>query len=217
MKNAIVVVLAGMVLFAAAESQGADFGPANPFYRVSSLPFHAPAFDRIKDEDYQPAIEAGMAEELQEINKIANNPAAPTFQNTLVAMERSGRLLSRSSAVFFGVTQANINPTLQSARTALAPKLAAHSDAIRLDAVSPGIEPIVRVIDDWFTARPLGLIFECKTGNGWLLVSGIDLLTDKEKRPEARQLLYSLEKYMAGDQFAPHLPVDIKTINDLFK
>ena len=133
MKNAIVVVLAGMVLFAAAESQGADFGPANPFYRVSSLPFHAPAFDRIKDEDYQPAIEAGMAEELQEINKIANNPAAPTFQNTLVAMERSGRLLSRSSAVFFGVTQANINPTLQAARTALAPKLAAHSDAIRLN------------------------------------------------------------------------------------
>jgi hypothetical protein len=61
------------------------------------------------------------------------------------------------------------------------------------------------------------LIFECKTGKGKLLVSGIDLLTDKEKRPEARQLLYSLEKYMAGDRFAPQSSADVKTINDLFK
>ena len=92
-----------------------------------------------------------------------------------------------------------------------------HADAIRLDDVAAGLQPIVRVIDDWFTARPLGLIFECNTGKGKLLVSGIDLLTNKEKRPEARQLLYSLEKYMAGDQFAPRLFVDVKTINDLFK
>jgi hypothetical protein len=92
-----------------------------------------------------------------------------------------------------------------------------HADAFRLDAVSPNMEPIVRVIDDWFTARPLGLIFECKTGKGKLLVSGIDLLLDKEKRPEARQLLYSLEKYMAGDQFDPQLSVEAKTIKELFK
>jgi peptidyl-dipeptidase Dcp len=133
MKNAIVVALAGIALIAGAKSQGAEFGPSNPFYRASSLPFHAPAFDKIKDQDYQPAIEAGMADQLQEIGKIAMNPAAPTFENTLVAIERSGRLLARSSAVFFGVTQANINPTLQAARSALAPKLAAHSDAIRLN------------------------------------------------------------------------------------
>jgi hypothetical protein len=92
-----------------------------------------------------------------------------------------------------------------------------HADAIRLDDVAAGLQPIVRIIDDWFTARPLGLIFECKTGKGKLLVSGIDLLTDKEKRPEARQLLYSLEKYMAGDRFAPQSYADVKTINDLFK
>jgi peptidyl-dipeptidase Dcp len=133
MKNAIVVALFCLVLMTGAKSQGADFGPSNPFYRVSSLPFHAPAFDQIKDQDYQPAIEAGMAAQLQEIHQIATNPAAPTFDNTLVAMERSGRLLARSSAVFFGVTQANINPTLQAARSALAPKLAAHSDAIHLN------------------------------------------------------------------------------------
>ena len=92
-----------------------------------------------------------------------------------------------------------------------------HADAIRLDAVSSHLEPIVRVIDDWFTARPLGLIFECKTGKGKLLVSGIDLLSDSEKRPEARQLLYSLEKYMASGRFAPKLSVDAKTITELFK
>jgi hypothetical protein len=92
-----------------------------------------------------------------------------------------------------------------------------HSDAIRLNAVSPRIEPIVRVIDDWFTARPLGLLFECRVGKGRLLVSGIDLLSDNKNRPEARQLLYSLAKYMAGPRFAPRVRVSIKTINDLFR
>jgi len=112
----------------------AGFGPSNPFYLPSTLPFQAPPFDRIKDDDYQPAIEAGMAQELVEINKIADNPAPPTFQNTLVAMERTGQLLRRATGAFFGVAQANINPTLQNARTALAPKLAAHQDAIHLNA-----------------------------------------------------------------------------------
>ena len=111
----------------------ADFGPANPFYSASKLPFGAPPFDKIKDEDYQPAIEAGMAQQLGEIDKIANNPAAPTFENTLVAMERSGRLLARATAAFSGVSQANTNPVLQQAKTALAPQIAAHQDAIHLN------------------------------------------------------------------------------------
>ena len=111
----------------------ADFGPSNPFYKASPLPFQAPPFDRIKDEDYQPAIEAGMAEQLREMQKIANNPAAPTFENTLVAMERSGLLLARARATFSAVAEANIDPTLQAAKTALAPKMAAHLDAIHLN------------------------------------------------------------------------------------
>ena len=111
----------------------ADFGPANPFYSASKLPFGAPPFDKIKDEDYQPAIEAGMAQQLGEIDKIANNPAAPIFENTLVAMERSGRLLARATAAFSGVSQANTNPVLQQAKTALAPQIAAHQDAIHLN------------------------------------------------------------------------------------
>jgi peptidyl-dipeptidase Dcp len=133
MKHSMAFALAGLALMAGAVSRASDFGPSNPFYQASALPFHAPPFDKIKDQDYQPAIEAGMAEQLREMSKIAANPAAPTFENTLVAMERSGRLLARTSAAFGGVTQANINPTLQAARTALAPKLAAHSDAIRLN------------------------------------------------------------------------------------
>jgi peptidyl-dipeptidase Dcp len=111
----------------------ADFGAANPFYAPSALPFQAPPFDRIKDEDYQPAIEAGMTEQLAEIERIADDSAPPTFVNTFVAMERSGRLLDRALAAFRGVSEADTNPALQSAKSALAPKLAAHEDAIHLN------------------------------------------------------------------------------------
>ena len=112
----------------------AKFGPSNPFYAPSTLPFHVPPYDKIKDEDYQPAIEAGMAEELSEMQAIADNPAAPTFDNTLVAMEKTGQLLQRTMAAFRGVTGANTNPVLQKVRTEEAPRLAAHQDAIYLNA-----------------------------------------------------------------------------------
>jgi peptidyl-dipeptidase Dcp len=112
----------------------AKFGPSNPFYAPSTLPFSAPPFDKIKDEDYQPAIEAGMAEELSEIQAIADNPAAPTFDNTLVAMEKAGQLLRRALAAFRGVVGANTNPLLQKVRNEEAPKQAAHRDAIYLNA-----------------------------------------------------------------------------------
>jgi peptidyl-dipeptidase Dcp len=112
----------------------ADFGPANPFFAPSTLPFQAPPFDKIKDEDFQPAIEAGMAQEEVEIEAIANNPDAPTFDNTIVALEKSGQLLERVEAVFGGVTGANTNPTLQKVKTVEAPKLAAHQDFIHLNS-----------------------------------------------------------------------------------
>ena len=115
-------------------AQTAEFGPSNPFYAPSTLPFHAPPFDKIKDEDYQPAIEAGMAEQRKEMDAIANNPAAPTFDNTIVAMEKTGQLLQRVGEAFFAVVSANTNPTLQKVRQIEAPKLAAHQDAIYLDA-----------------------------------------------------------------------------------
>ncbi len=112
----------------------AAFGPANPFYAPSALPFHAPPFDKIKDEDYQPAIEAGIAQNLEEIRAIAENPQPPTFENTFVAMEKSGRLIGRVMLVFNGITGANINPVLQQVQDTEAPKLAAMQDAIYLNS-----------------------------------------------------------------------------------
>lgn len=91
-----------------------------------------------------------------------------------------------------------------------------HCNAIRLDSVSSQIKPIVRVIDDWFTARPLGLVFEFKVGKGKLLVSGIDLLSDNDKRPEAKQLLYSLINYMAGSSFNPAESINLEKIKSIF-
>lgn len=111
-------------------------GPAkadNPFAARSTLPYEAPPFDRITDADYQPAIEQGMAESLAEVRKIADNRAKPTFENTIVAMERQGQMLARAQAAFGQVAQANTNPALQATQSALAPKLAAYSDTIYLD------------------------------------------------------------------------------------
>jgi peptidyl-dipeptidase Dcp len=105
----------------------------NPFFQESTLPFHAPPFDKIKDADYQPAIEEGMKQQLAEVEAIANNPQPPTFDNTIVAMERSGALLTRVSHVFFGLTQADTNPTLQKVEEEETPKLAAHEDKIYLN------------------------------------------------------------------------------------
>jgi hypothetical protein len=82
-----------------------------------------------------------------------------------------------------------------------------HSGSIILTSFPQELKPIVRVIDDWFTNRPLALLFEAKVGKGKLLVSGIDLQTDAAKRPEAQQLLYSLKKYMVSEQFKPGVEI----------
>jgi peptidyl-dipeptidase Dcp len=111
----------------------APSAPVNPLLEPSTLPFGAPPFDRIKDSNYLPAIQAGMAQHLREIQAIANNPAAPTFANTLVAMEKSGQLLDRATSDFDVMAQANTNPTLQHTREVIAPQLAAHQDAIYLN------------------------------------------------------------------------------------
>lgn len=117
----------------------------NALFTASTLPFQAPPFDKLKDADYQPAIEEGMKQHLAEIRTIADNPDAPTFENTIEAMERSGELLTRSINVFFMLTGAHTNETLQAAEEALAPKLAEHSDAIYLD---PALFARVKTIYD---------------------------------------------------------------------
>ena len=106
---------------------------SNPFAKESTLPFNYPAWDQIKNEHFAPAYAEGMRQQAAEIQAIANNKAAPTFDNTIVAMERSGRLLNRVGSAFNTLTGSYTNDTLIALDKELAPKLSAHSDAIRLN------------------------------------------------------------------------------------
>jgi peptidyl-dipeptidase Dcp len=115
------------------QTANAQAAGTNPFFNESTLPFQAPPFDKIKDADYQPAIEEGMRRQLAEVEAIADDKAAPTFENTVVALERTGALLTRVSHVFFGLTQADTNPTLQKVESEETPKLAAHQDKIYMN------------------------------------------------------------------------------------
>jgi peptidyl-dipeptidase Dcp len=117
----------------AAKSDIVDPLPGNPFAEPSTLPFEAPPFDRIHDSDFQPAIEEGMRRQIAEVERIANNPQAATFDNTLVALEKTGPLLTRVNRVFSALAQANTNDILQRVQKEEAPKLAAHNDAIYLN------------------------------------------------------------------------------------
>jgi len=110
-----------------------ELSSSNPFLEPSKLPFQAPDFSKIKNGDFKPAIEEGMKQQLAEIKQIADNTEAPTFENTFVAMEKSGQLLSRVSHVFNLLTGANTNPELQKVQEEEAPKLAAANDAVYLN------------------------------------------------------------------------------------
>ena len=114
---------------ATAKAMNAD----NPFFQPSALPFHAPDFAAIRNEHYLPAFEAGMKEQIAEMQAIAEQPAAPTFENTLVAMERTGLLLQRVQKVFMNMSSAHTDEAIQEIELQLAPRLAAHSDDILLN------------------------------------------------------------------------------------
>ena len=115
----------------AAESTTAT--AANPLLIESTLPYHVPPFDKIKDEHFTPAIEAGMREQLEEVDTVANSPEKPTFDNTVVALERTGRPLDRAERTFSNLNACNTNPTMQKIEKEMAPKLSAHRDAIHLN------------------------------------------------------------------------------------
>jgi peptidyl-dipeptidase Dcp len=132
-KNAPAPAASAPAKAATAATPVAEASAGNPFLAASTLPFQAPPFDKIKDGDYQPAIEEGMKQQLAEVQKIADNPEPPTFENTYVALEKTGVLLNRVMAVFNGVTGANTDDALQKVQEAEAPKLAAHEDAIYLN------------------------------------------------------------------------------------
>ncbi|MGA2908885.1 MAG: M3 family metallopeptidase [Terracidiphilus sp.] len=130
---ALLGIVAGGICGAQTQKAASNFGPSNPFYAPSTLPFQTTPFDKIKDSDYQAAIDAGMAEQLKEVDAIANNPAAPTFKNTFVALERSGQLYDRAWLAFNLVTQANSDPELEKIQDYEAPRTAALEDAIDLN------------------------------------------------------------------------------------
>ena len=111
-----------------------NIASANPFFTESSLYMNYPQFDQITNDHYAPAFERGMAEQLLEIEQIANNPASPTFENTLLAMEKSGQILDRVARVFFALSSAHTNDAIKDLRSEVAPKLSAHSDAILLNS-----------------------------------------------------------------------------------
>ncbi|MDE2052371.1 MAG: dipeptidyl carboxypeptidase II, partial [Gammaproteobacteria bacterium] len=160
---------------------------ANPFLTPSALPFQAPPFNLIRDSDYQPAIEEGMRRQRAQIERIAANPAPPTFGNTIVALEKSGRLLERVMAVFNAVSQANTDDTLQKVQADEAPRLAAHQDTIYLD---PRLFARVKAV---YAARAA--------------LAG---------KPEARQLVrvYYRQFVHAGAQLAPADKKKLRAINE---
>ena len=106
----------------------------NPFFTPSRLPFALPPFGEITDDHFAPAFDRGMAEQVAEIEAIVADPAAPTFDNTLVPLELSGQLLRRATRVFFNNTSADSTPATQELQTAYAARFAAHDDAIRLNS-----------------------------------------------------------------------------------
>src|SRR5437867_4437847 len=122
------------LLNAAQITAGSAAAPVdNPLLKESALPYHYPPFDKIKDAHFVPAIKAGMREQLREVDLVANNFEKPTFENTVVALERTVRLLDRAEQTFSNLNACNTNPTLQKIEKEMAPKLSAHRDAIHLN------------------------------------------------------------------------------------
>ena len=114
-------------------AQAADAPPANPLLAESTLPLHFPRFDQIRDDDFLPAFEQGIAEHRKEIEAIAANPDKPSFDNTIVAMERAGRTLGRVQTIFANLDGANTDAKLQEVQRVMAPRFAAHRDEVQLD------------------------------------------------------------------------------------
>src|SRR4051794_12705500 len=105
----------------------------NPFFSPSPLPYQLPPFAEIRDEHYLPAFERGFDEQLAEIEAIAAQSEEPTFENTMVALERSGRTLLRVAEVFFNKSSSDSTDFTNQLEEEIAPRLAAHEDAIRLN------------------------------------------------------------------------------------
>src|SRR5690625_2276330 len=133
LKKCTIVALLFLTIVACKNNKTPQSAHNNPLMQASDLPLEAPPFDKIKADDFQQAFDSGMKKQLEEIDKIVRDTANPTFENTLVAMEKSGQLLSRVQHAFGILTSANTNPELQKIEEKVSPELAAHFDAIYLN------------------------------------------------------------------------------------
>lgn len=126
------------------KSDVADAAP-NPFFTEYTTPFGVPPFDKIEVAHYKPAFEKGMEEQKKEIDAIVNNPEEPTFENTIVALDRSGELLTKVMYAFSGQSSVNTTDEIQALEQELYPVLSAHSDDISLN---PALFTRVKVVYD---------------------------------------------------------------------
>lgn len=132
MKHLFVTAACAAALLSGCASGSKD--NANPFLSEYTTPFQVPPFDKIQMEHYKPAFLQGMEEQAKEIEAIVNNPEEATFENTIVALDQSGRLLSKVSSVFSGLNSANTNDEMQALSRELSPLLSKHSDDINMNA-----------------------------------------------------------------------------------
>ncbi|MBW3469747.1 M3 family metallopeptidase [Arthrospiribacter ruber] len=150
-KSILTLAAAGTLLFACDQSDEASTS-MNPFFESYNTPFEVPPFDKIKNEHFAPALREGMKIQQEEIDAITNNPEDPTFENTIEAMENSGRLLAKASIVFSNLNSANTSDELQAIAREMAPELSKHSDNINLNQ-----ELFERVKAVWDKKDELGL------------------------------------------------------------
>ncbi len=122
-----------LITLAMLSTLGATAGTPNPFFEKYTTPFGVPPFNKISESDYEPAFEAGIKQQDQEIEAIANNPEAPTFSNTIAALDYSGKLLSKVNMVFFNLLESMSNDRMQAIAEKVTPMLTAHSDNIVLN------------------------------------------------------------------------------------
>src|SRR5436305_5756038 len=193
-------------------ARAADTASDNPLLQESTLPYQFPPFDKIKNEHFQPAIEQGMAEQLKEVETIADQKDKPSFENTIVAMEKSGRLLTRANRTFSNLNGCNTNPEMQRIDKELSPKLAAHQDAIRLNG------PLFKRIETLYNDREkLKLDPESK----WLLeryykdfvragakLNDADKTKLKEMNQEIAKLQTTFEQNVLKEKNASSIVVD---------
>src|SRR5438552_9474941 len=196
----------------------------NPLARESGLPYQYPTFDKIKDEHFVPAIETGMRDQLKEIEPIANNSEKPTFDNTIVALERTGRLLDGAERIFSNLNACDTNPTRQKIDKELAPKLAAHHDEIFLNPkLFARVQALYEQRDKFAAANPSGGGLGLDPESAYLLeryykdfVRAGAKLSDSEKQklkeinPELAKLQTDFEQNVLKERNASSVVIDKK-------